>query len=301
MEVRMTIRKVGVLGCGIMGSGIAQVTASAGFETTVLEASGELLEKGMRSIERFLDQGVEKGRLDEAGKARILANLRGSTDLEELRASDLIIEAVAERLEVKREVLRALDGRCSTGAIFASNTSSLSITELACATTRPARFVGLHFFNPAPLMKPVEVVRTILTDERVYEEAVAFVERIGKVPIRTSDRTGFIVNRLLVPYILDAVRALEEGVGSIRDIDEAMRLGCGHPMGPLALLDLVGLDTTVSIAGVFFEEFREPRFACPPLLKRMVLAGYHGRKTGKGFYDYGGDAPVPNDFLVGGA
>lgn len=296
----MTISKVGVLGCGIMGSGIAQVCAAAGFDTTVLEASAELLEKGMASIGRFLDAGVKKGKLDGATREKTLSHLEGTTDPGKLAAADLIIEAVVERLDVKRDLFATLDGRCGPRTIFASNTSSLSITELASATRRPSRFVGLHFFNPAPLMKPVEVVRTILTDAAVITESVAFVEKLGKVPIRTSDRTGFIVNRLLVPYILDAVRALEEGVGSIRDIDEAMRLGCGHPMGPLTLLDLVGLDTTVHITEVFFEEFREPRFACPPLLKRMVLAGYHGRKTGKGFYDYGGESPVPNDFLLGG-
>ncbi len=296
----MAISRVGVLGCGIMGSGIAQVCAGAGFETTVLEASREILDRGLRSIERFLEQGVEKGKLDRAAKEGTISHLRGTTEPDDLAASDLIIEAVVERLDVKRELFGKLDDLCSPEAIFASNTSSLSITELASATRRPTRFVGLHFFNPAPLMKPVEVVRTILTDEAVLSETVGFVEKLGKVPIRTTDRTGFIVNRLLVPYILDAVRALEEGVGSIRDIDEAMRLGCGHPMGPLTLLDLVGLDTTLHIAGVFFDEFREPRFACPPLLKRMVLAGYHGRKTGKGFYDYGGVTPVPNDFLLGG-
>ncbi len=296
----MRIAKVGVLGCGLMGSGIAQVCAQAGFDTKVLEVSRELLDKGMAGIDRFLRAGVERGKIAPQDRESALARLKGTTDAGDLADSDLIIEAVVENLQVKREILGGLDGRCGPAAIFASNTSSLSITELAASTGRPGRFVGLHFFNPVPLMKLVEVAATLMTEDAVLREAMDFVAKLGKTAVRTTDRTGFIVNRLLVPYILDAVRALEEGVGSIRDIDEAMKLGCGHPMGPLTLLDLVGLDTTHAIANVFFEEFREARFASPPLLRRMVLAGLHGRKTGRGFYDYRGGQPVPNDFLVRG-
>ncbi|HKY31775.1 MAG TPA: 3-hydroxybutyryl-CoA dehydrogenase [Candidatus Polarisedimenticolia bacterium] len=297
----MAITKVGVLGCGLMGSGIAQVCAQAGHRTKVLEVSQALLDKGLAGIDRFLKGGVERGKIAAADREKALGNLHGTTRIEDLAECELIIEAVVEKLEAKRDAFRRLDELCPPAAIFSSNTSSLCITELAAATRRPARFVGLHFFNPVPLMKLVEVVRTIQTDEAVFQEALAFVGTLGKTAIRTSDKTGFIVNRLLVPYILDAVRALEEGVGSIKDIDEAMKLGCGYPMGPLTLLDLVGLDTTYHIANVFFDEFRESRFAAPPLLKRMVLAGFHGRKSGKGFYDYAGPAPVPNDFLLGGA
>jgi len=297
----MAITKVGVLGCGLMGSGIAQVCAQAGHQTVVLEVDQKLLDKGLASIDKFLRGGVERGKLTAAERERTLGNLKGTTRLEDLADRDLIIEAVVENRDAKIEIFRKLDTICPPQTIFASNTSSLCITELAAATRRPARFLGLHFFNPVPLMKLVEVARTILTEETAFEDALAFVGTLQKTAIRTSDKTGFIVNRLLVPYILDAVRALEEGVGSIRDIDEAMKLGCGYPMGPLTLLDLVGLDTTYHIANVFFDEFRERRFACPALLRRMVLAGFHGRKSGKGFYDYGGATPVPNDFLVGGA
>ena len=297
----MAISKVGVLGCGLMGSGIAQVCAQSGHDTLVLEVSQPLLDKGLAGIDKFLRGGVERGKINAADRERTLSNLKGTTRVADLSDRDLVIEAVVESFDAKREIFAQLDAVVRPHAIFASNTSSLSITQLAAATTRPARFVGLHFFNPVPLMKLVEVARTIMTDASVFDEAVSFVATLGKTAIRTSDKTGFIVNRLLVPYILDAVRALEEGVGSITDIDEAMRLGCGYPMGPLTLLDLVGLDTTYHISNVFFEEFRERRFACPPLLKRMVMAGFYGRKSGKGFYTYTGDRPVPNDFLMGGA
>lgn len=283
-----------------MGSGIAQVCAAAGHRTLVVEVNQQLLGKGLESIRSFLERGVLRGKTTLEERDATLANLEGTTELSALEDVDLAIEAVVEKLEIKLDLLARIDGICRPETIFASNTSSLSITELAAATGRPHRVVGMHFFNPVPLMKLVEVVRTILTEEAVFRESLQFVEKLGKTAIPTTDRTGFIVNRLLVPYILDAVRALEEGVGSIRDIDEAMRLGCGYPMGPLALLDMVGLDTTLNIANAFFEEFREPRFACPPLLRRMVMAGLHGRKTGKGFYDYGGDQPVPNDVLFGG-
>ena len=282
----MPIEKVGVVGCGLMGSGIAQVIAQAGCQVTVREVSAELVDKGLKSIEKNLQRLVEKGGLtaDQSGETR--GRLRGTTSLEDLRGSDLVIEAIIEQLPAKQELYRALDTICPKHTIFASNTSSISITEMAMVTKRPDRFLGLHFFNPVPVMKLVEVIRTIATDPKVFDEIVRFAERLGKTPVRTSDRTGFIVNRLLVPYLLDAVRALEEGVASIEDLDISMKLGCGHPMGPLTLLDFVGLDTTYYIANVMFDEFREKRFAPPPLLKRMVLAGWNGRKAGRGFYDY---------------
>jgi 3-hydroxybutyryl-CoA dehydrogenase len=282
----MAIQKVGVVGCGLMGSGIAQVAAQAGFATVVREVAPELVEKGMRGIEKNLSRLVEKGTITEAAKNEIRGRLKGTTAVEDLRDCDVIVEAIIEQLPAKRELFAALDALCPSSTIFASNTSSLTITEIASATKRPQRFVGLHFFNPVPVMKLVEVVKTIATDPAVYEEMVAFGAKLGKTPVRASDSTGFIVNRLLVPYLLDAIRALEEGVGSIEDIDNSMKLGCGYPMGPLTLLDFVGLDTTYYIANIMFDEFRERRFAPPPLLKRMVLAGWNGRKAGKGFYDY---------------
>jgi 3-hydroxybutyryl-CoA dehydrogenase len=282
----MAIQKVGVAGCGLMGSGIAQVCAMAGFTTVVREVSQEVVEKGIKGIEKNLGRLVEKGTITEATKSEIRGRLKGTIGIEELRDCDLIIEAIIEQLAAKRELFAALDGLCPAATIFASNTSSLTITEIATATKRPQRFVGLHFFNPVPVMKLVEVVKTIATDPAVYEEMVAFGAKLGKTPVRAHDSTGFIVNRLLVPYLLDAIRALEEGVGSVEDIDNSMKLGCGHPMGPLTLLDFVGLDTTYYIANIMFEEFRERRFAPPPLLKRMVLAGWNGRKAGRGFYDY---------------
>lgn len=282
----MTIQKVGVVGCGLMGAGIAQVAAAAGFQTVVREVSGEVVEKGLKNIDKNLTRLVEKGLLDEGKKGEIRGRLKGTTALEDLKDCDVVIEAIIEQLPAKRELFNALDALCPASTIFASNTSSLTITEIATATKRPERFVGLHFFNPVPVMKLVEVVRTIATDPAVYEEMVAFGAKLGKTPVRAHDSTGFIVNRLLVPYLLDAIRALEEGVGSIEDIDNSMKLGCGHPMGPLTLLDFVGLDTTYYISNIMFDEFHEKRFASPPLLKRMVLAGWNGRKAGRGFYDY---------------
>jgi 3-hydroxybutyryl-CoA dehydrogenase len=282
----MPIEKVGVVGCGLMGSGIAQVAAQAGCQVTVREVSSQLVEKGLQSIEKNLGRLVEKGTLSAADRDQVRGRLRGTTNLEDLKDCDLVIEAIIEQLPAKREFYTALDKISKPSTIFASNTSSISITEMAVVTKRPERFVGMHFFNPVPVMKLVEVIRTIATDPKVFDEMVAFGARLGKTVVRTSDRTGFIVNRLLVPYLLDAVRALEEGVGSIEDIDNSMKLGCGHPMGPLTLLDFVGLDTTHYIANVMFDEFKEKRFASPPLLKRMVLAGWNGRKAGRGFYDY---------------
>ena len=291
----MEIRKVGVLGCGLMGSGIAQVAASAGFETVVREVSDELITKGFGGIEKSLARFAEKGTITADQQREIRGRLSGTTSFADLAGCDIIIEAIIENLEEKRSTYRQLDEICKPKTIFASNTSSLSITEMMTATSpeRQRRFIGMHFFNPVPLMKLVEVVKTILTDEDVYEQAVEFGKKLGKVPVRAGDKTGFIVNRLLVPYMLDAIRALEEGVGSIVDIDNAMKLGCGYPMGPFTLGDFVGLDTTYYIAEIMFNEFREKRFAPPPLLKRMVLAGLYGRKSGRGFYDYTKDAKNP--------
>ena len=282
----MAIQKVGVLGCGLMGSGIAQVAATAGFPTTVKEVADEFLKKGMAGIDKSLGRFVEKGTLTADDRSQTLGRLRGTTKFEDLADCDIIIEAITENLDVKRETYAAIDKIVKPLAIFASNTSSLVITEMMTATKRVDRFIGMHFFNPVPMMKLVEVVGTITTAPAVLDEAMKFAGSIGKVPIRTTDRSGFIVNRLLVPYLLDAVRALEEGVGSVEDIDKGMKLGCGYPMGPFTLLDFVGLETTLYIANIMFDEFREKRFAPPPLLKRLVLAGHHGRKTGRGFYDY---------------
>ena len=285
----MTIKIVGVLGCGLMGSGIAQVCATAGYDVTVLEAEQKFLDKGFAGIDKSLAKFAEKpeksGITPEKAK-EIRARLAGTLKKEDLADCDLILEAIIENLEEKKKMYAALDATVQKDAIFASNTSSISITELMTATKRPERFVGLHFFNPVPLMKLVEVVRTIATAADVFESVFEFAGKLGKVPVRTSDKTGFIVNRLLVPYLLDAIRAYEEGVGSIPDIDNAMKLGCGYPMGPFTLLDFVGLDTTYYITHVMFEEFKDARFASPPLLKRLVMAGWYGKKTGRGFYDW---------------
>jgi 3-hydroxybutyryl-CoA dehydrogenase len=296
----MAIHKVAVLGCGLMGSGIAQVCAQAGREVSVIEVAEDYLNKGLGGIEKQLGKMVEKGKLKPEDRDATWARLHGTTRLEDAADADLVIEAIIENIEEKNRTYAALDRLCKPETIFASNTSSLSVTQMMTATgaERQRRFIGMHFFNPVPVMKLVEVVRTILTDRNVFEEATAFARDIGKVPVQTSDRSGFIVNRLLVPYLLDAVRALEEGVGSIVDIDNGMKLGCGYPMGPFTLLDFVGLDTTYYIANIMFDEFREPRFAPPPLLKRMVLAGLYGRKSGRGFYDYrDAQNPTPMNLL----
>ena len=290
----MEIKKVGVLGCGLMGSGIAQVSATAGFDVTVLEVEQKFLDKGFAGIEKSLAKFAEKGTLKDTPQA-VRARLKGTTNMQDLADCDIVIEAVIENVGEKKKMYTALDGVVKKDAIFASNTSSISITELMTATKRPERFIGLHFFNPVPIMKLVEVVRTIATDNSVFDAAYDFCKKLGKVSVRTSDKTGFIVNRLLVPYLLDAVRAYEEGVASIEDIDNAVKLGMGHPMGPFTLLDFVGLDTTYYITHVMFDEFKERRFASPPLLKRMVMAGWYGRKSGKGFYDYSDpNNPKPN-------
>ena len=291
----MEIKKVGVLGCGLMGSGIAQVAATAGFETVVKEVSEDLIARGFGGIQKSLAKFAEKGTITADQETEIRGRLSGTTSFNALADCDIIIEAIVENLDEKRSTYRQLDELCKPETIFASNTSSLSITEMMTATSaeRQRRFIGMHFFNPVPLMKLVEVVKTILTDDDVYEQAVEFGKKLGKVPVRAGDKTGFIVNRLLVPYMLDSIRALEEGVGSIVDIDNAMKLGCGYPMGPFTLGDFVGLDTTYYIAEIMFNEFREKRFAPPPLLKRMVLAGLYGRKSGRGFYDYTKDPKNP--------
>jgi 3-hydroxybutyryl-CoA dehydrogenase len=276
----MNIKKVGVLGCGLMGSGIAQVAAAAGFDVVVLEADQKFLDRGFAGIEKSLAKFADKGTLKEPAET-VRGRLKGT-----LKHEDLSDRAIIENIDEKKKMFSRLDSIVKSDAIFATNTSSISVTEVMSATKRADRFIGLHFFNPVPLMKLVEVVRTIATSDTVMDTAVAFGSKLGKVPVRTSDKTGFIVNRLLVPYLLDAIRAYEEGVGSIPDIDNAMKLGCGYPMGPLTLLDFVGLDTTYYIANIMFEDYKDPMFAAPPLLKRMVLAGKHGRKTGEGFYKY---------------
>jgi 3-hydroxybutyryl-CoA dehydrogenase len=297
---QMAINKVAVLGCGLMGAGIAQVCAQAGREVKVLEVSEDFLNRGLARIGGILGKQVEKGKLDREARDQTMSRLHGTTRIEDLNDVDLVIEAVIENIEEKNRIYSQLDRICPPETIFASNTSSLSITQMMTATSqeRQRRFIGMHFFNPVPVMKLVEIVRTILTDPDVFSTATEFAREIGKVPVQTSDRTGFIVNRLLVPYMLDSMRALEEGVASIVDIDNAMKLGCGYPMGPLTLGDFVGLDTTYYIANIMFDEFKEKRFAPPPLLKRMVMAGLHGRKSGRGFYDYSDpNNPKPMNLL----
>ena len=282
----MTISKVGVLGCGLMGAGIAQVCAQAGLTTVVREVNDEVLRKGLKRIEGILEKDVSKGKLTAEAKSDTMSRLSGTTTFDDLADCDLIIEAIVENMDAKREVFTALDALCPEHTIFVSNTSSLTIVEMAAVTKRPDRFAGLHFFNPVPVMKLVEIIRAITTSDATMQTLREFVQKLGKTGIDVSDTTGFIVNRLLVPYLLDAVRVLESGIATKEAIDEGMKLGCGHPMGPLTLLDFVGIDTTYYIANIMFEEFREPRFAPPPLLRRMMLAGHLGRKSGKGFYEY---------------
>ena len=283
----MKIRKVGVLGCGLMGSGIAEIAARAGYETVVREVSQEIVDKGLQKIQGSLGKAVEKGKLDAADRDATLARLSGVVGLDALADCDIVVEAIVENLDEKKKTFSALDEVVKPEAIFASNTSSLTITQIAMFTRRPDKFVGLHFFNPVPVMKLVEVVRTIVTADEAFDTAFEFARSLGKEPIACRDNSGFVVNRLLVPYLLDAIRALEEGVASVEDIDKGMQLGCGYPMGPFTLLDYVGLDTTHYIANIMFDEYREKRFASPPLLKQMVQAGRLGRKSGRGFYEYG--------------
>ncbi|MBI4541459.1 MAG: 3-hydroxybutyryl-CoA dehydrogenase [Gemmatimonadetes bacterium] len=289
------IKTVGVLGCGLMGSGIAQTAAAAGFTTVVREVSDELIAKGKGAITGSLNKLVEKGRIEASARDATLGRLRFTTRTPDLNEADIVIEAVTEDLELKNALWKELDALCPAHTIFASNTSSLTIAAMAATTRRGDKFVGLHFFNPVPLMKLVEVVRTVTTAPETFDRAFEFARRLGKEPIAAKDNSGFVVNLLLVPYLLDAIRQLERGVASAPDIDKAMQLGCGHPMGPFILLDFVGLDTTFKIAEIMFAEYREARYAPPPLLKRMVLAGYQGKKSGKGFYDYGTTPPTPTN------
>jgi 3-hydroxybutyryl-CoA dehydrogenase len=285
------IKRVGVLGCGLMGSGIAQVSAAAGYETIVRDVSQEIWDRARAGIEKSLAKFVEKGKLAAADRDATLKRLTFTTAIPDLKRCDIVIEAVTEDLALKNGLWQELDALCGPATLFASNTSSLTIAAMAAATKRADRFLGLHFFNPVPLMPLVEVVRTVTTSGAAVERAVAFARSLGKEPVAAKDSSGFIVNLLLVPYLLDAIRAVERGVGSVRDIDKAMQLGCGYPMGPLTLLDFVGLDTTYKIAEIMFTEYREQRYAPPPLLKRMVIAGLNGRKSGKGFYDYSAEPP----------
>jgi 3-hydroxybutyryl-CoA dehydrogenase len=282
----VAVKKAGVVGCGLMGSGIALVCARSGIETWVREVDPPTLEKGLGRVRKFLEDGVAKGKVAAAEKDRALGNIKGTTRLEDLASCELVVEAVPEHLPLKHEIVKALDRAMAPSAVIASNTSSLSITEIAAAASRPERVLGLHFFNPVPLMKLVEIIRALSTGEPSFATATGFLEQIGKTAVIAKDTPGFVVNRLLIPYLLDAVRLLESGTATREDIDHGMTLGCGHPMGPLALLDFVGLDTAYSIANIMFEEFRQPQYAPPPLLKRMVLAGYRGRKSGRGFYEY---------------
>jgi 3-hydroxybutyryl-CoA dehydrogenase len=293
------IKKVGVLGCGLMGSGIAQTAASAGFTTVARDVSQSLLEKGRSGILRSMGKLVEKGKLSPSDRDAASNRLSFTTDTGALQDCDIVIEAVTEDLNLKNELWRELDKLCPPATIFASNTSSLTIAAMAASTRRPDRFVGLHFFNPVPLMPLVEVVRTVTTSQDTFARASDFARDLGKEPVSATDNPGFIVNLLLVPYLLDAARAVERGVATTADLDRAMQLGCGHPMGPLTLMDYIGLDTVVRIAEIMFEAYREPRYAAPPLLQRMVIAGFHGRKNGRGFYDYSVDPPVPSELGLG--
>ena len=289
----MKIEKVGVVGCGLMGSGIAEVAAKAGFDVVVREVSEEFIEAGRKRIEKSLARAVDKGKLEPKDRNDTLARLDFSIDLAGLAECDLVIEAIVESMEAKNELFSTLDGLCGSETIFASNTSSLTITDMAAATKRPDRVVGLHFFNPVPVMKLVEVVRTIATSDDAFDAAFSFAKDLGKQPIAAKDNSGFVVNLLLVPYMLDAIRHLERGVASVEDIDRAMTLGLGYPMGPFTLCDFVGIDTLYRISEIMFDEYREERYAPPPLLKRVVSMGRYGKKAGKGFYDWSGERPKP--------
>jgi 3-hydroxybutyryl-CoA dehydrogenase len=289
----LEIETVGVVGCGLMGSGIAEVAAKSGFDVVVREIDDAALESGRGRIRKSLDRAVAKEKLSEEDRDAAWERLTFVTEVADLRECDIVIEAIVESLEAKNDLFGKLDELCGDRTIFASNTSSLTVTDMAAATERPDRFVGLHFFNPVPVMKLVEVVRTIATSEETFDRAYAFAEALGKVPIAAKDNSGFVVNLLLVPYMLDAIRQLERGVATVEDIDTGMKLGCGYPMGPFTLCDFVGIDTLYRISEIMFEEYREERYAPPPLLKRIVSMGRYGRKTGKGFYDWSGDKPVP--------
>jgi 3-hydroxybutyryl-CoA dehydrogenase len=288
------IKKVGVLGAGLMGHGIAQVTAAAGYDVVLREVDDAALQKGIGKIEKQLAKAVEKGRSSQEDADAVLGRIQGTTDYADLADCDLVIEAITEDLALKREMWKEVDAIVKPEAVFATNTSSLAVIDQAATTSRPGQFVGLHYFNPAQVMKLVEVIRAVTTSDEAFDAAHAFAQAQGKLAIPTKDKAGFIVNRLLVPYMLDAIRGYEEGIGSVDEIDEAMKAGAGHPMGPLTLADFVGLDTLGSICDVLFDEFRERRFAQPPTLRKMLSAGWYGRKSGMGFYDYSGEAPAPN-------
>ncbi|HAC04943.1 MAG TPA: 3-hydroxybutyryl-CoA dehydrogenase [Gemmatimonadetes bacterium] len=290
--MKLDISKVGVVGCGLMGGGIAEVAAKSGFDVTVREVTDEFLEKGEARIRKSMERAVQKEKLTAEDRDAALQRLSFTTDVSDLQDCDIVIEAIVEELEAKNALFGELDGLCGSGTIFASNTSSLTITDLAAATSRADRFVGMHFFNPVPVMKLVEVVRTIATSDETFDRAFAFSRALGKAPVAAKDNSGFIVNLLLVPYMLDAIRQLERGVAGVEDIDTAMALGCGYPMGPFILCDFVGLDTLNMIGEIMYEEYREARYAPPPLLKRIVAMGRFGRKTGMGFYDWSGDKPT---------
>lgn len=295
MERTLNIEKVGVVGCGLMGSGIAEISAKAGFDVVIREVNDEFLQAGKGRLQKSLDRAVSKGKLEERDRDAAMARCTFTTELADLADCGLVIEAIVEEIEAKNELFAALDGICGPETIFASNTSSLTVTDMAAPTSRPDRVVGLHFFNPVPVMKLVEVVRTIATDAEVIEAVFTFSKAVGKEPIAAKDNSGFVVNLLLVPYMLDAIRHLERGVATVEDIDKGMALGCGYPMGPFLLCDFVGIDTLYRISEIMFDEYREARYAPPPLLKRIVSLGRFGRKSGAGFYDWSGDAPVPLD------
>lgn len=288
----MKIARIGVAGCGLMGSGIVEVAARAGCDVVVREISEDAVAAGRARVVKSLERAVSKGKLDAAARDEILARISFTTSLDDFADCDMVIEAIVESLEAKNEMFAYLDGVCSERTIFATNTSSLTVTDMAAATSRPDRFVGIHFFNPVPVMKLVEVVRTIVTSDETFETARAFARRVGKVPIAAKDNSGFVVNLLLVPFMLDCIRQLERGVASVEDIDTGMTLGCGHPMGPFVLCDFVGLDTLCQVAEIMYAEYREERYAAPPLLKRLVTMGRYGRKSGAGFYDWTPEGPV---------
>jgi 3-hydroxybutyryl-CoA dehydrogenase len=291
----MQISKVGVVGFGLMGHGIAQVSAQAGYDVVVREVDESALEKGRGKIEKQLARAVDKGRMEQADADAVLERIQGTLDYADLGDCDLVIEAITEDLDAKLDMWREVDGILKDGVVCATNTSSLAVVDQAVATSRPERFLGLHFFNPVQVMPLLEVVRTVTTGDEAFQTGLDYGEKLGKLTVQAKDKTGFIVNRLLVPFLFDGIRAYEEGVGSIEEIDAAMKAGANHPMGPLALSDFVGLDTLKSIGDIMFDEYREKRFAAPPTLRKMVAAGYHGRKSGRGFYDYSGESPQPID------